>query len=188
MKRGVLAAEARRERVGHLVARRDEAVDHAAVRARPRRSRRSRGSLVRSVVVDDDAAALADREAGARARARRAAGCPPRRSTMSTGERRAVREAQRRAPRRRRASASVCAPRCTCTPSASIARAQDVAAGGVELARHQARRELDDVRLEPEVAHRLRRLEAEQAAADHRGAPRARAAQARIASRSSIVR
>ena len=38
----------------------------------------------------------------------------------------------------------------------------------VDLAGHQPRGELDDVGLQPEVADRLRGLEAEQAAADHR--------------------
>ena len=38
----------------------------------------------------------------------------------------------------------------------------------VDLARHQPRGELDDVRLQPEVADRLGGLQAEQAAADHR--------------------
>ena len=44
----------------------------------------------------------------------------------------------------------------------------------VELHRHQARRELDDVRLEAEVLQRLGRLQAEQPAADHRADLRAR--------------
>ena len=46
-------------------------------------------------------------------------------------------------------------------------RAQQRAAAGVHLHGHQARRELDDVRFEAEVAQRLRGFEPEQAAADH---------------------
>ena len=46
--------------------------------------------------------------------------------------------------------------------------AQQLAAAIVDLHRHQARRELHHVRLEPEILERLGRLQAEQAAADHR--------------------
>ena len=46
------------------------------------------------------------------------------------------------------------------------APAQHRAADVVDLQAHQARRELDDVRLEAQVLERVRRLEAEQAAAD----------------------
>ncbi len=57
--------------------------------------------------------------------------------------------------------------------------AQQPAGRIVELHRHQARRELDHVRLEAEVLQRLGRLEAEQAAADHRADLRACRAAAR---------
>ena len=58
--------------------------------------------------------------------------------------------------------------RWTCTPSASILPTSSLRAGVVDLPRHQARGELDDVRFQAEVVDRLRRLQAEQAAADHR--------------------
>src|SRR6185436_19389156 len=48
--------------------------------------------------------------------------------------------------------------------------------GGIELARHETRRDLDDMGLDPGVEHRARCLEAEQAAADHGRALRAVAA------------
>ncbi len=51
---------------------------------------------------------------------------------------------------------------------------QDLAAGGVDLTRHEARRDLDDVGLEAEIAHRLGGLEPEQSAADDGRAARAR--------------
>ena len=47
------------------------------------------------------------------------------------------------------------------------------AAGAVELHRHQPRRHLDDVGLEPELDERVGRLQTEQAAADHDAAGRA---------------
>ena len=93
---------------------------------------------------------------------------------MSTGERRRRRRSASACDlRRRRRCASVLHAEVDVDAELLDGAAQDVAAARVDLARHQARRELDDVGLEPEVAHRLRRLEAEQAAADHRRAPRA---------------
>ena len=65
---------------------------------------------------------------------------------------------------------------------------QGAAAGLVDLHRHQPGRHLHDVGLQPELAQRVGRLEAEQAAADHRRRAVAVRAAARIASRSSIVR
>ena len=63
------------------------------------------------------------------------------------------------------------------------------AAALVDLHRHQVRRELDDVRREPEQPQRVGRLKPEQPAADHdAGRPAVPAAAVRIASRSSSVR
>ncbi len=78
-------------------------------------------------------------------------------------------------PRRRR-SPACCAACAPVTPSSSILLAQHAAAAFVDLHRHQARRELDHMRLEAHVAQRLRAFETEQAAADHRAGLRARAA------------
>ena len=58
--------------------------------------------------------------------------------------------------------------RWTCTPRALILPTSTARAGVVDLPRHQARGELDDVRLQAEVVGRLGRLQAEQAAADDR--------------------
>ena len=44
---------------------------------------------------------------------------------------------------------------------------QQVRARIIDLARHEARRKLDDVGFEPEVIRSLGRLQAEQAAPDH---------------------
>src|SRR5206468_12441097 len=49
---------------------------------------------------------------------------------------------------------------------------QDLAAGGVDLPRHETGRELDDVRLEPQVMGCLRGFETEEPAADHYGPAR----------------
>ena len=57
----------------------------------------------------------------------------------------------------------------------------------VHLARHEPRSEFDNVRFKPKVEDGLRRFEAEQAAADHRGFGALRA-KSMIRSRSSIVR
>ena len=65
-------------------------------------------------------------------------------------------------------------PRCTRTPSASIFLHEHPRAGVVDLPRHESRRELDDVRLQPEVIRRLGRFEPQQAAADHRAPLRLR--------------
>ena len=56
------------------------------------------------------------------------------------------------------------------TPIFSIVVAQDRAAGGVELRVHQVLAEMDDVHLAAMVHQAARRLQPEQAAADHRGA------------------
>ena len=66
-------------------------------------------------------------------------------------------------------NSSVLLPRCTRTFSSLDFLEQRLRARLVDLARHQPRGVLDDVGLEPEVQDRLRGLEAEQAAADHRG-------------------
>ena len=58
--------------------------------------------------------------------------------------------------------------RWTCTPRALILPTSTLRAGVVDLPRHQARGELDDVRFQAEVVGRLGRLQAEQAAADDR--------------------
>ena len=71
---------------------------------------------------------------------------------------------------------------------------QQRAAALVDLHRHQPRRDLDDLRRQPEQPQRLRGLQPEQPAADdHGGAPPGagrdgRSAAAVIASRSSSVR
>ncbi len=52
--------------------------------------------------------------------------------------------------------------------------AQDLATAGVDLAGHEARRHLQDVRRHAEVVHRLRGLEAEETAAEDRRRARAR--------------
>ena len=62
---------------------------------------------------------------------------------------------------------------CRCgrrRPSSRDARAQHAAAGIIDLHGHQARRELDHVGLQPQILERLRRFEAQQAAADDHAA------------------
>ena len=61
---------------------------------------------------------------------------------------------------------------CTVTPSFSTWRTSVDARGVVELDRHQPRRHLDDVGVQPQLDERVRRLEAEQPAADDDAAGR----------------
>ena len=67
-------------------------------------------------------------------------------TTMSTAQRLARRRARSPRPARSPTSACGCTPRCTWTPSCAIARRRTSPPRGVDLARHQARRDLDDVR------------------------------------------
>ena len=85
-------------------------------------------------------------------------------------------------------------PTCTAMPRSRDHPAEQRAARLVQLLGHQARRHLDDVGLQAELAQRIGGLQAQQTAADHHahgrmaGVERARSASARIASRSSSVR
>ena len=133
---------------------------------------------MRSVLVDDDAAALADVEAGGAGEV--VAG------TDAGREHEHVGRPGRRGRRRRRC-------RCETQPSApatiSVVGVAEVhvhaerldlapqgpAAAVVDLHRHEPRGELDDVRLEPHGPQGVGRLEPEQPAADHRADRRARA-------------
>ena len=161
----VAAAEIGDRRPRHLVAGRDQAVAAALVR-RAFADRVDRGVGGARALIDHDAAALADqqirgaRQLVARADARR----EDDRVDVQLG---AVREPQRaHAPV---GAHDLAAGRRRVDDDADLldALAENGAARVVELQRHQPRRQLDDVRLHPQLLQRVRRLEPQQAAADH---------------------
>jgi hypothetical protein len=115
------------------------------------------------VRVDLDAAALADREPGARASSSR--GRMPAENTTSRS--RGVPSANTSRLRASRPDDFLGALLQVDRRAERSIFCAAAARRVVELHRHQARRELDDVRLEAEVLQRLGRLQAEQAAADH---------------------
>ena len=159
------AREVRRGDLGHLVPGGDQAVDHAPVRGDL-----AHGEDVRvggpQRVVDDDPAARADLQAAGAGQL--VAGPDARRDhdhvdvePPAVGERQPLHLAV--AEELPRALAQV-------DPDVHPLDLveQRLRARVVDLPRHQPRGELDDVGLQPEVAYRLRGLQAEQAAADHR--------------------
>ena len=169
---GVAARQVARERVRHLVAGGDEPVDRLAMEGHL--ADREDALVARAqAVVDDDAAARADldprgaRELVARANAGR---------DDHHVERRSLRRPRSRCPRRR-PSPRICAMRLstwTCDAELADRPLEEGRGGDVELSRHEARGDLDHVRLEPRVEHGPRGLEPEESAADDRRAPRAR--------------
>ena len=172
-----LAGEVARRDLGHLVAGRDQAED-ASFPQRALADRVDVGVGGPAVRVDARCRRARRPRGRRRAPARRAAGCRRRtRPGRSPALVPSANTSRWRALGRRRRS-----PWCSSKVDADAERfdlpAQQPPAGVVELHRHQARRELDDVRLEAEVLQRLRRLQAEQPAADHRAdlarAPRRR--------------
>ena len=171
----------------HLVAGRDQAVAAALVR-RAFADRVDRGVGGACALIDHDAAALADqqlrgaRQLVARADARR----EDDRVDVQLG---AVREPQRAdAPV---GAHDLAAGRRRVDDDANLldALAENGAARVVELQRHQARRQLDDVRFHPQLLQRVRRLEPQHPPPITAPVPPGwSAAQAEIASRSSMVR
>ena len=104
-----------------------------------------------SASIDHDAAALADGQAGGARQlvARADAGREHDHVDLQLA---AVGEAQRaRRGRRRRRSRGWSIAVCTTTPSSSMRRRSTAPPAVVELQRHQARRELDDVHLQPQL-------------------------------------
>ena len=104
-----------------------------------------------------------------------------------------LRNVTRRTPSSRRLDVRRADPSDTSIPSSPTMRARCFATGLVDLLRHESRVVLDDVRAQAELAQRVGRLQAQQAAADDDadGAgifSRARCASPRISSRSSSVR
>ena len=143
---------------------------------------------MRQLLVDDDAAALADLEAGVAGElvARPDAGG----EDDDVDVERARASGERQPGDRRPSPSDRLGHRAGVDGEAELldVPAQRRAAGVVDLHRHQPRRDLDDVGLEAELAQGVGRLEAEQPAADD-GADASRvSAASRIASRSSMVR
>ncbi len=168
---GLPAAQAGRHHLGHLVARRHETKNAPA----PQRALADGvdvGIGRAALVVDDDAAAFADLEpAGARQLvARPDAGreddeigfqMPAVGELHAVAAGFAVHDLARIAP-----GVHAHAERLDLAP-------QQRAAAGVELHRHQLRRELDHVRLEAERLQRIGRFETQQATAHHHADTRA---------------
>ena len=143
-----------------------------------------------AAVVDHDAAALADREAGGRGRARRGAGCPAANTTRS-----ASRSARpRRRPARRPDRRGWCAPRPrrrpvrTSMPRSSTWRRSARPPPSSSCTAISRGANSTTVVSQAEQAQGVGRLQAEQAAADHDAGAARRRPSARMASRSSIVR
>src|SRR5438067_1306624 len=158
--------------LGHLVARADEAVDHAAGE-RALADAEDVGVARAELRIDHDPAAGANLEAG---RARQLVARPDAGrdddhvddEVVAGGEAEAGDRIGAEDRLRLHPGVDVHAERRDLPP-------QHFAAGGVDLARHEPRGELDDVYLEAEIVDGLRRFEAEEPAADDGRAARSRA-------------
>src|SRR2546430_452435 len=171
-RRVLVAAEPACGDLGHLVARADEAVDHAAGE-RALADAEDVGGARAELRIDHDPAARANLEAG---RARQLVARPDAGrdddhvddEVVAGGEAEAGDRIGAEDRLRLHPGVDVHAERRDLPP-------QHFAAGGVDLARHESRGELDDVHLEAEIVDGLRRFEAEEPAADDGRAARTRA-------------
>ncbi len=160
------AGERLGERVGHLVARGDEAVDRAAGAGRPRRSRtrpgRRCGSCRRSTTPPR---APISRPAARASSSRGRMPAEKTRTPTSSGSR-PLRCSCATRPRSSAVIFSVVRAEVHAHPEGLDVADQHGAAALVALQRHRPRRHLDDVGLEPQVQQGVRGLQAEQPAAD----------------------
>ena len=156
-----------RAHLRHLITGRDETV-HLAVPERALADRENVRVGGSALIVDHDAAALAHRKSGGARRSHRA-GRMPAENTIDVGLRAGVPSANFSAMtlrfRRRTILCRVLA-RVNADAELGDLLSQHAAAALIDLHRHQARREFDDVRRQPEILQRLRRFEPEQPATD----------------------